>query len=45
MMENDLVKRIMWSGLLAGFSALAGLVAQRVAAQVWRRVFGEEPPE
>ncbi len=44
-MENDIVKRLMWSGLLAGLSALSGVVAQRVALQVWRRVFDEEPPE
>lgn len=45
MIENDMVKRMMWSGLLAGVSALSGILAQRVAVQVWRRVFGEEPPE
>jgi Protein of unknown function (DUF4235) len=45
MAENDMVKRMMWSGLLAGISALSGLVAQRVAGKLWRRVFGEEPPE
>ena len=44
-MENDIVKRLMWSGLLAGLSALSGVVAQRVAARVWMRVFDEEPPE
>jgi hypothetical protein len=44
-MESDVVKRLMWSGLLAGLSALSGIVAQRVAVQVWRRVFDEEPPE
>jgi hypothetical protein len=44
-MENDVVRRLMWSGLLAGLSALSGVVAQRVAARVWRRVFDEEPPE
>jgi len=44
-MESDVVKRLMWSGLLAGLSALSGVVAQRVDVQVWRRVFDEEPPE
>jgi hypothetical protein len=43
--QNDLVRRLMWSGLLAGFSALSGIIAQRGAALVWRRVFAEEPPE
>jgi hypothetical protein len=44
-MENDVVKRLMWSGMLAGLGALSSVVVQRVAAQVWRRMFGEEPPE
>jgi hypothetical protein len=38
------MKRLMWSGLLAGLSALSAIVMERVAAQVWRRVFDEEPP-
>jgi Protein of unknown function (DUF4235) len=44
-MENEIVKRVMWSGLLTSVTALAGLVAHRLAATVWRRVFDEEPPE
>lgn len=44
-MENDLVKRVMWSGLLTTVGALASILTQRVAAQLWRRVFDEEPPE
>jgi hypothetical protein len=44
-MHNDMVKRLMYSGLLAGFGALASVAANRAAAVVWRRVFGEEPPE
>jgi hypothetical protein len=45
MMENDMVKRLMWSGLLAGMSALSSIVAHRAAGKVWMRLFGEEPPE
>ncbi|MGH2873577.1 MAG: hypothetical protein ACRDL5_14090 [Solirubrobacteraceae bacterium] len=45
MLESPLVKRLMWSGVMAGVSALATLVSTRVAAMVWMRVFGEEPPE
>jgi hypothetical protein len=44
-MENDIVRRLMWSGLLAASSALASVVAARVSAVLWRRVFDEEPPE
>jgi hypothetical protein len=43
--ENALVKRLMWSGLVAGVGALAAVAANRVAAGIWRRVFGEEPPD
>jgi hypothetical protein len=43
--ENDLVKRLLWSGMLAAGSALASIAAARLAAFVWRRVFDEEPPE
>ncbi len=44
-MDNDLVKRLAWSGLLAGFGALASMATARVAAIVYRRIFGEDPPE
>jgi hypothetical protein len=45
LMQEDVVKRLMWTGLQAGLAALAGVVVQRVAVEVWRRVFDEEPPE
>jgi len=44
-MENDIVKRLAWSGLLAGIGALASIVTTRVAAVLYRRLFGEDPPE
>jgi hypothetical protein len=44
-MENEIVKRLAWSGLLAASSALATVVAARIAAFAWRRIFDEEPPE
>lgn len=44
-MENELVKRLMWSGLLTLVGALASMLAERAAARVWRGVFSEEPPE
>jgi hypothetical protein len=45
MTESPLVKRLLWSGLLAGTGAVASLVSTRVATLIWTRVFGEEPPE
>jgi hypothetical protein len=43
--QNELTKRLIWSGLLAGFGALASILTTRVAALVWRRLYGEDPPE
>jgi hypothetical protein len=45
MIESPLVKRLLWSGLLAGTGALAALLSTRVASLIWMRVFGEDPPE
>ena len=45
MTESPLVKRLLWSGLVAGTGALATLLASRVSAVIWKRVFDEEPPE
>ena len=45
MTESPLVKRLLWSGVVAGIGALASLVSTRVAALIWMRVFGEAPPE
>jgi hypothetical protein len=44
-MENELVKRLVWSGLLAGLGALASIAVQKAAARIWVRLFDEEPPE
>lgn len=44
-MENEMVKRLVWSGVLTAFGALASILSQRLAAMVWRRMFDEEPPE
>ncbi len=44
-MDNEIVKRLAWSGMLAASSALASIAAARLAAFVWKRIFDEEPPE
>jgi hypothetical protein len=44
-MDNDIVKRLVWSAMLTATTALAGLLATRVSATLWRRLFEEEPPE
>ena len=40
-----MVKRLAWAGLLAGVGALASIVTTRLAAVIYRQVFGEDPPE
>ncbi|WP_249021715.1 hypothetical protein [Conexibacter sp. S30A1] len=45
MKESPVVKRLMWSGLMAAVGALASVVATRLAAVIWKRVFDEDPPE
>jgi hypothetical protein len=45
MSDNEMVKRLAWSGLVAGIGALASIVTTRIAAMVFRRIFGEDPPE
>jgi hypothetical protein len=45
MTESPLVKRLIWSGLLAGFGAIASIASTRLAALVWKRLFDEDPPE
>ena len=45
MTSNDVVKRLAWSGLLAGVGAVASMVSVRIAALLYRRIFDEDPPE
>ncbi len=44
-MGNDLTKRLMWSGMLAGVGALSTIVANRIATWLWIKIFDEDPPE
>jgi hypothetical protein len=45
MAHNDITKRLVWSGLLAGLGALASIATARAAAMIWRRIYDEDPPE
>jgi hypothetical protein len=45
MSESPLVKKLLWSGLLAGTGALATIAASRVSTLIWKQIFDEEPPE
>jgi len=44
-MDNDIVRRLVWSGLLAATGALASIVAARASAVIDRRMFDEDPPD
>jgi hypothetical protein len=44
-MGNDMTKRPMWSGLLAGVGALATIASTRLATYIWIKIFDEDPPE
>jgi hypothetical protein len=43
--DNDIVRRLVWSGLLAATGAIASILATRVSAIIWRRIFDDDPPE
>jgi hypothetical protein len=43
--ENEMVRRLVWTGLTVTTSALAALLARRASAAIWKRAFNEEPPE
>jgi hypothetical protein len=45
MKESPLMKRLLWSGLLAGIGAVASVATTRAATLIWKRVFDEDPPE
>lgn len=43
-MQNDVVKRLMWMGFVAGIESLASIAAIRMSVFAWRRMFHEDPP-
>jgi hypothetical protein len=43
--DNEIVRRLVWSGLLAATGALASIVAARASAIIYRRIFEEDPPD
>jgi hypothetical protein len=44
-MQNELVKRLLWSGMLAGLGALATIATTRIATVIWVKIFDEDPPD
>ena len=39
-----MLRKLLWTGLYAGFAAGAAMVARKAASQVYRLATGEEPP-
>ena len=44
-MDNELVRRLVWSGLLAATGALASILAAKASGILYRRIFDEDPPD
>ena len=42
--DTDMLRKLIWAGLLAASGALASLIAHRISSAIWVRVFQEEPP-
>ena len=45
MPTNEMAKRLIWAGLVAGLGALASIATTKAAGMIWRRIYGEDPPE
>jgi hypothetical protein len=43
--DNEIVRRLIWSGLLAATGAVASIVAARISWVIYRRIFDEDPPD
>lgn len=44
-MDNEIVKRLTWSLMLTASGAVATMIAARLTAVAYRRIFNEDPPE
>jgi hypothetical protein len=42
--EQVLLRKLIWTGLYAGITALAAMMARKTAGRLWRIATGEEPP-
>lgn len=45
MLDSEIVRRLIWAGMLAATGALASVAAHRLSEVIYRRAFNEEPPE
>jgi hypothetical protein len=42
--RQDVIKKLVWAGLLSIFMALSSVLARRVAGSVWKATVREDPP-
>jgi hypothetical protein len=42
--RSDVIKKLVWAGLLSVFMAVSSVLARRVAGGVWRATVREDPP-
>jgi len=42
--RNEVIKKLVWAGVLSVFMALGSVLARRVAGSVWKATVNEEPP-
>jgi hypothetical protein len=42
--DTDMLRNLIWAGLLAASGALATMLAHRISSAIWVRVFDEDPP-
>jgi hypothetical protein len=40
----DMVKKLMWAGVVSGSMAVGTMAARRASAEIWRGIFREDPP-
>jgi hypothetical protein len=41
---EQVLRKLVWTGLYAGITALAAMMARKTAGRLWRIATGEEPP-
>jgi hypothetical protein len=39
-----MLRKVLWSGLLAGFTGAAAFATRGAASKIWRLATGEDPP-
>lgn len=45
MLDSDIIRRLIWAGMLAATGALATVAAHRLSEALYKRVFNEDPPD